>query len=302
MNPAVRPIFVIGLNRSGTKWLSNELARHPEIFAILNDKTGIRETNMFRGLGRKFDVRKFDDFVGMIQLWSTTDFFERTGVDKSRLFQLDPLPTDSYLLFAALMSMAAEQHGKRCWLQKGPPLAGLELAARFSDAFFVAIRRDMHDQIISHVKLSGNRSFLNLARATFAYVRDVRILGRFCRLTGCPIVEYSDLEKNKESLLAGLIDRVGLSPMAGSVTEGASLLPNSSFQSGESREQFLSAVQRGWISFWGGFFQWVPYPVMYWIARRAWMRLGPLVPGTFDNVRRKLPQLRDRFHDQVKTR
>ena len=29
-----RPIFVIGLNRSGTKWLSNELAKHPQIACV----------------------------------------------------------------------------------------------------------------------------------------------------------------------------------------------------------------------------------------------------------------------------
>ncbi len=296
---SARPIFVIGLNRSGTKWLSNELAKHSEIACVQNEKTGIRETNMFRGFGRKFDLQKFDEFIGLIELWSTTDFFERTGVDKTRLLQLDPLPKDHYALFGALMQMFANQQGKRYWLQKGPPLAGMELADRFPDALFVAIRRGMHEQVRSRIKLSGDPSYINLARATFAYVRDARLLARFCRTTRCPVIEYADLEKNKDALITGLLNTLGLSPTQAPAKVARELIPNSSFQSPESKEQFLSGPQQSWISILGGMFQWIPYPILYWIARRAWVRRGPLVPGTFDNIHRRMPELRDRFQNQA---
>lgn len=299
MNPSsARPIFVIGLNRSGTKWLSNELAKHPDIACVLSEKTGIRETNMFRGFGRKFDLTKFDDYVGLIELWSTTDFFERTGVDKQRLLELDPLPRDPYGLFAGLMELFAAREQKPFWLQKGPPIAGLELIDKFPNASFVAVRRNMHDQIRSHLKLTGNRSYFHLARATFAYVRDMQLLARFCRKTRCPIIEYRGLEDNKEGLIAELFQSLGLTPSPLSAKVGQELIRNSSFQTPESKEQYLSGLQRNWISALAALFRWIPYPIMYWNARRAWNRLGPLIPGTFDNIHRRLPLLRDRFRDQ----
>ena len=294
-----RPIFVIGLNRSGTKWLSNELAKHPQIACVLSEKTGIRETNMFRGFGRKFELGKFDDFVGLIQLWSTTDFFERTGIDKNRLLELDPLPRDQYALFGELMAMFAAQQGKRYWLHKGPPIAGLEVLDKFPDAKFVAIRRVMHEQIGSHIKLSDNRSLMNLARATFAYVRDTRLLERFCRKTGCRLVDYAQLAENKDALIADLYRTLGLTESHAAEKVGRDLLPNSSFQSGESRADYLSGSQRTWISVLGRVLRWIPFPLMYWTARRSWLRLGPLVPGTFDNIHRRMPDLRDRFQNQV---
>lgn len=64
----ITPIFIVGTNRSGTKWLSNILAKHPDVAAVQTERTqGIVETNMFHSLRIKFpDLRRPDDFVGLI--------------------------------------------------------------------------------------------------------------------------------------------------------------------------------------------------------------------------------------------
>lgn len=291
---APQPIFVVGLNRSGTKWLSNELSRHPRIACVLSEKTGIRETNMFRGFGRKFDLSRFDEFIALVELWSATDFFERTGIDKARIYQLDPLPRDSYELLVALMNLFAQRLGKSHWLQKAQPMAGLELWERFPQAHFVAIRRDRIDQVRSHVKLSGDRSLRNLARATFAYTRDNRILDRFSRRAGCPEVTYGEMNSNKDAVIGALLKGWGLEPMP--AERDSHLLPNSSFSASDARDKYFTAFQRGWISLLGGLLSWIPTGVMFWFARRSWRRLGPVVPGTFDNIHRRTPDLRRRFH------
>ncbi len=47
----ITPIFIVGTNRSGTKWLSNILANHPDVAAVQTERTlGIVETYMFDSL------------------------------------------------------------------------------------------------------------------------------------------------------------------------------------------------------------------------------------------------------------
>lgn len=292
-------VFVVGLNRSGTKWLSNELSAHPQIACVLSEKTGIRETNLFRCFGRKFDLEKFDDFVGMVELWSATDFFERSGISTDQIYRLEPLPTDNYELFAAMMNLYAEKENKRYWLQKAPPLAGLELYAHFPQANFVAIRRDLHDQVNSHIKLLDDRSWWSLTRAAFAFVRDSRILDKFCRRAKCPVVQYTEFAGNKEAVLDRLLAEWKMGEFPGLAGRTRELIANSSFDSSVAREQFLAPRQKLWISVCASVFRWIPYFVMIWLARRAWSRPGSLIPGTFDNIHRRWPGLRDKFHASV---
>jgi len=199
------------------------------------------------------------------------------------------------------MKIFAQDQRKDYWLQKGPPLAGFELRQYFPHALFVVIRREMRDQIRSHIKLSNDRSLWNLARATFACVRDSRILERFCKSSGCPVVSYDELASNKEMLLSRLVNGWKLTPFSDQRADGFKLVPNSSFDSDDSREQYLSKTQQTWITFLGTTFRWIPYFLMYWFAKRSWDRFGSLIPGTFDNIHRRSPGLRDRFFRSVKS-
>ena len=78
--PAATPLFVVGLNRSGTKWLSNTLCQHAEVAGVLHERfTGILETNMLDTIPRVFpDLREGDDYAAVIELWSATEFFGLT--------------------------------------------------------------------------------------------------------------------------------------------------------------------------------------------------------------------------------
>ena len=127
--PAVRPIIVVGMNRSGTKWLSNIIARHRDVIAVQSPRTnGIVETNMFGPLPDKFDLSSPDEYIGLVELWAATHFFRCTGVDKELFYGLRPRPTSGLQLFDVLMSayavLVAEdqpaQRGKSgCALQAG---------------------------------------------------------------------------------------------------------------------------------------------------------------------------------------
>jgi hypothetical protein len=288
-----KPIFVIGLNRSGTKWLSNELSKHTEIACVRNENTGIRETNMFRAFGRKFDLNHLDDYIGLVELWSSTDFFIRTGVDKAIFFSSDPPITDHYLLFAQLMNAFATKQGKAYWLQKGSPIAGLELLKRFPDAHFVIVRRQMVDQIRSNVGRFARPGWTTIARATFSYVRDNQILDRLQSRSRCPSVSYEELKMNRATIIQDLLNTWEIT--RGEIDETVVFRPNTTFPERTQRDDYFHSGQRLWIHFCALLSKLLPFPLKFYTAKRNWQRVGPLVAGTFDNVYRQHPELKRHF-------
>jgi len=293
LGAAPKPIFVIGLNRSGTKWLSNELSKHTEIACVRNENTGIRETNMFRAFGRKFDLKHLDDYIGLIEIWSSTDFFLRTGVDKSVFFSGSPPVADHYLLFAKLMDAFAKKQGKVYWLQKASPIAGLELYDRFPDAHFAIVRRQMVDQIRSNVGRLARPGWTTIARAAFSYVRDNQILDRLQAKSHCPSVSYEELRNDRAKIVQDLLKTWGIT--RGEIDEHVSFRPNTTFPAGTSREDYFHSGQRWWINVCAALSKLIPFPLKFYTAKRNWQRVGPLVSGTFDNVYRQYPDLKKYF-------
>jgi hypothetical protein len=107
------------------------------------------------------------------------------------------------------------------------------------------------------------------------------------------VIDYESFAADTDAVLADILKRFGLSPLPPQSTSGS--VPNSSFDSVEARKDYFSSFQHGWISLLGGMMHWIPYPLFAWSSRRSWNRLGPIVPGTFDNIHRRMPELRERF-------
>ena len=62
------PVIVIGMTRSGTKWLSNILCNHSEMIGVQSEQHGgIIETNMFHIMPRKFNLSFADDYIAFIE-------------------------------------------------------------------------------------------------------------------------------------------------------------------------------------------------------------------------------------------
>ena len=70
-----KPIFIVGKNRSGTKWLSNILLNHPNIAGIQSDyHRGILETNMFQNMPIIFgNLKDIDNFIGVTEPYEESD-------------------------------------------------------------------------------------------------------------------------------------------------------------------------------------------------------------------------------------
>ncbi len=289
------PIFVVGLNRSGTKWLSNELAKHPQIACVQNERTGIRETNMFRGFGRKFDLNNIDEYIALVELWAASDFFHRTGVDKSIFYLTHPLPNDTLTMFGILMDEYARLQGKPYWLQKAQPIAGLELARHFPKAHFVIIRRQLQDQVRSVCKLKDNRLIWNVARATFANVRENKMLDRLQSLAKCPVVQYERFMSHRDEELTHLFQQWGMSRLDSDSKKQTDKIPNTSFNDPSQKGSYFQFPERMMLHLTSMIAGCIPYSFMLHVAQRSWQKAGPIVPGSFANIEAQYPRLRESF-------
>jgi hypothetical protein len=151
-----KPIFVIGNNRSGTKWISNLLLGHPDIAGIQSpNHKGILETGLLTAFLEIFgSLTNSDSRIGCIECFAATDYFRLTGFDKDVLYRL---PVGNYYeFFRALMDRLADERGAGWWLQKFSPIALPGLMRHFSDARYVMITRGVTPTIRSNMIMAGD--------------------------------------------------------------------------------------------------------------------------------------------------
>ncbi len=283
----IRPIILVGMNRSGTKWLSNTISRHPDVIAVQSKRTnGIVETNMFGALPEKFDLSVPDEYIGLVELWAATHFFRITGVDKELFYRLSPRPANGLQLFEVLMNEYARRNDKKYWLQKTTPLRAQEVLEHFAQARAVVIRRDLMDTVRSTVAMQGWRGKRNLFRATWYGVYQRKLLNRLCRRYPVVEMDFDRLRADPDREEARLFTELGLS--GGNLAEDKSFPPNSTFGSRQQRQDVLS--RRAWLVARSlAWMVWlIPLPVLSAAiaVRRLFRRrrITPLVSDTFGDV------------------
>lgn len=184
------PIFVLGLQRSGTTWLANVLANHPRIVAVQSeDHFGVHESIFFSHFARAYpDLDDESVFQAFAEAFTESDYYLLTGIEKEWLCKRRP--RDHAEAFRALMDEMASRDGvAEAWVEKTPQhsLLAEELASAFPDARFVAILREPRAVIASHLGLLGDKPLsrrarmLELARLCLSCSLHERFLKRFCR-------------------------------------------------------------------------------------------------------------------------
>jgi hypothetical protein len=285
---APTPIFVVGAERSGTKWLANILCNHPAIVGVQSERHhGILETNMLANMERKFNLRSDDDYFAMLDLWFKTDFFQITQVDKHVFYRLQPRPNSCVLLFALLMDELARKKGTQFWIQKTNPEAALRVADFFHDARWIVIRRNIIDNIKSTLQDIRNRGGqMSVIRATYSYIVHEKQLKCVSRKVRPVDVSYEDLVRDT----AGQIERV--CEILG-VKYYPSMLHvqfnNSSFSKTSDRTSALGAAEKTLIKCCSFIFRLFPLACFYLISRlKRLIRRNPpdvFIPGTFSLLR-----------------
>jgi hypothetical protein len=210
----LKPIIIVGINRSGTHWVANILSNNPHVATVQYERGGgAFETNMFTNFPKSFgDLKYPDNYVGLIELWAETDFFKCAGIDKGFFYNLENRPTDYFVLFRMLMEKYAADQNKKYWLQKVNPYDGVKCIAHYPDANFIVIKRNVVDVIKSSVKGAATKYGIKkkqLVKRVFLYVFQEKILQSI--KNGYIYIEYEDLKANTEKEVKRICEALSLS-------------------------------------------------------------------------------------------
>jgi hypothetical protein len=207
VTPRPTPVFVLGLQRSGTTWLANVFAQHSRAVAVQSaDHFGIFESIFFSHFAAAYgDLNDEANFRRFARSFGTSEYYLLSGLDPGWLTNLK---VRSYPeIFRAMMEEVARRRGGAdFWVEKSPdhtPLAD-ELAATFPDARFICIVRQPQSATASILWLrrppqsSSARVCALLALSLFRAQQ--RLLTHFCRRhqDRCFLTQYEDFVADSE--------------------------------------------------------------------------------------------------------
>ena len=208
------PVFVIGKNRSGTKWLSNIVATHPRIVSVERAKDGgIIETNVFSRMPVLFgDLRLFHNRIAFLKCFSLTKFFHYTQLDKEVLFARK---YDNYYdFFRYLMDSYAEANESDFWVQKAPPEGLSSLLRHFPDAKFILIERAVIENVRSTIGLRlmkcDTKFKIRLLSELFRWHHASKILRNNSGRLNVLKIGFDDLRSRREETVRRVCDFIGV--------------------------------------------------------------------------------------------
>ncbi len=286
--PPPTPVFVIGKNRSGTKWLSNLLSEHPDIISVRHpDHFGIIETNLLLHMPYIFGDLNYDDnFIAFVQCFSCTDFFKFTGLKKEILYTIKG--RDYFLFFQAVMDLYAQKHDKKFWLQKTNPLALKKLATYFPHARFIIIERDIVDNIKSNAGLMIRRrgKKRNLFFEVLLYYVMKKTVKRCFNPRKMIYIRFEELKSNRRETVETLCRHIGVN-FSQTLMED-SFQKNTSFHKTAEKEAILTPGETARIKYYAALINLVP-SFMFSLAHALKQKLGLVqgnrfIEGTFRSI------------------
>jgi hypothetical protein len=265
MEEGCRPVFIIGKHRSGTSWLGNLLAEHPEIYGVQNpDRHGIWESLYFTHVAEVFrnvDTETEAGFANWVDFMSRTNYVLFSPLTETELCMIGPGPFE--VLFRRFMQWASQAEGASMWIEKSPPhtLVASHIADAFPAAQFLAITRNFDDWLRSSVKHSKRTGRLpsdrplpriyliaKLVAERSLYEAAIDSLKEKYRDRVLHI-SYEDLRYQHSETKKRIFSFLGTGPLEERLS--SKYEPNSSFNSRESRrkESVLSGAEWGWARF-----------------------------------------------------
>ncbi len=241
------PVLVVGMNRSGTKWLSNILCNHPLLVgAQSTTHRGIIETNMPNKLGPALgDLSDPDQFVAAVELWSQSDFFRAIEGRREFLYEADPRPRTCLEMFRCSMDDFRDRRAARGWIQKVDPWHAEDVIRSLGECRVVVIRREFESTLRSTVKLLRKLAWpASVTRLAASYGFQHAMLDRLCRQHGALVVAYESLRADPRAEVGRVCEFVGV-PFHRQMLEVA-YQPNTSFARDSDRERVLGRCQLAW--------------------------------------------------------
>jgi len=300
----ITPIIVVGMNRSGTRWLTTLLCCHPDVAGIrdtFRENVGdlALETNMFSIFPKMYgDISKLNKYIAMVEQWQTTQFFRLLQVNRNELYSLDPKPENCFVLFKTAMDIHARKAGKKYWVQKTTPKCSKNVLKSIPEAKYITIQRDILTNLRSKLKRLKSESHNNritskeIARLVFLYSSDswmIRKLQKDQKVSS-HVVMYEDLASDTTLQLHKICDF--LEVRFSDSLLGEQLYRNTRFNNMPEKEQFFSRSTQFKIRFFQFLFSLIPGRLQWYIRNK----FGGL--GESDFINATFRQIKDEFHLQ----
>ncbi|SDD77096.1 Sulfotransferase family protein [Paracoccus isoporae] len=249
------PIFILGLQRSGTTWLANMLAGSGAVAAVTAEEhRGVHESVFFSHFARAFG--RFADPGARARFrtaFEASDYFLLTGLETCILDDAIRRSVNYGGVFRAVMDEFARRRGCAHWLEKSPhhSLLAEELAARFPDARFLCVTRDSRSLIASRLAAYGReprrgwRRVADIIRGTAANRLHQDALRRFAAgRQNALLIRYEEMLSDAQGSRDRLVRFLDLDVTPEALD--SAFAPNSS-HAGRSGTRTLSRVDHGLI-------------------------------------------------------
>ena len=282
------PILVVGMSRSGTKWLSNMLCHHPDLVGAQSVvHGGILETTMLGQADEAFgDLARIDRYVALIELWAGSDFFRAIGANARDLYTANPRPKTAVAMFERVMKEYRDRSGARAWVQKTNPRWGLHAASAVSGSRVIIVHRDFRTFLQSAIKhLRNVRVEVSTTRLAASYAADERRLRQLARQRRTLWIEYEELKQNRGTVADRLCKYLQIEPRPEMLND--KFRPNTSFADGCKRESVLRSRDWAWARGVYSAARCIPLPVVE-LVRRFFPSPGvEVINGTYSELCRE---------------
>ena len=268
------PIFVLGMNRSGTTWLANQLCEHPRITGIRHAKhMGIHESAFFSHVyGRYGDIRlKKSNYIEFLEVMCASDYFRLADIDKHYLLSLWPISYEE--VFRRVMDTYATRNNADFWVEKSPnhTLIVEKISELYTDAKFIGIIRELQSVVKSSLVMWAGPNPENIfnqklrRKQLFGYAkrwhRYCKILKNFAENNEkAKLVKYEEMLKNKQDVLKNICSFIGIDYTNKILTE--SFKKNTSFPNGKTGDNFLTKNDITYLKIMSMYYQIQPLKLM----------------------------------------
>ena len=251
-----KPIFVVGVHRSGTTWLANILCQHSKIAGIQHERHfGIHESAFFDGIMGNFgDLRNDNDFIQFVEIFAISDYFLLSRLDKNIFYKERPNTYQDF--FRILMDCFAEKEKVDFWLEKTPAhtIYLEKISEYFPDSKFVSIKRNIVDTIKSTIKMQYYTSNENISMIPrpfitiyliYRYIKYYKYIEHFCKKSNSiKVINYEELKKSPEPVITNLCKFLDIEFESNMLKK--KYKPNTSFSDNQERKEVLTSTEK-WL-------------------------------------------------------
>lgn len=255
-------LFVIGRNRSGTKWLSNIFAENKDISAIQREGAGgIIECNLISNYPKILGFENVENKTAFEILFQHDNFHKCSGLDNSIISSFEY--NDNLEFFHKYVNKVTGKRGTLYFLQKAPSNALPVLLEKFPKAKFVIIQRtNVVENVISNLLLGTNKiSYIKLTRLLLGYWRYRKIENKYESLfDNVEKVTYEELKKDTEKTVKHICDYLNITYTNDMLDN--KYIPNTSYKKGIDKSKFLTQKNKVFVNMVSFFLKRIPLPVM----------------------------------------